>query len=131
MDPASAAVALLAPYLAKAGEAAASKAGEAAVAGAKALLEMIRRRFGGEGDQYARQTLERLEDKPEDRGRQAALEGVLAEKAEQDGSFRTELERLVQQTTFDRPVAEFLTEVYGGEVGKIVNIGAAGTVHID
>jgi len=131
MDPASAAVALLAPYLAEAGTAAASRAGEAAVDGAKALLAMLRRRFSGDKDEYAQQTLTRLEEKPDDQARQAALQGVLAEKAEEDRSFRTELERLVHQTTFDRPVAEFLTEVYGGEVGKIVNIGAAGTVRID
>jgi hypothetical protein len=131
MDPVSAAVALLAPYLARAGEAAATKAGEAAVSGAKALLVMIRRRFSRDGDHYAQQTLARLEEKPEDQARQAALQGVLAEKAKEDPSFATELEQIVKQTTFDQPVAQFLTQVYGGKVGKIVNIGAAETVNID
>lgn len=131
MDPTSAAVTLLAPYLAKFGEAAASKAGEAAVNGAKALLEIIRRQFSRKGDENGRQTLERLEEKPEDSGRQADLQRVIAEHVKNDPGFAGDLNRLVQETTFNRPVGQFLTEVYGGEVGKIVNIGSAGTVHIE
>ncbi len=122
-------MALLAPYLATFGQAAASKAGEAAFVGAKALLDLIRRRLSQ--DEYGSQTLARLEQKPEDRSRQVALEGLLAERVRDDPEFAREIRRVVHQTTGDRPVGQFLTEVYGGEVGKIVNIGSAGTVNID
>jgi hypothetical protein len=131
LDPVSAAVALLVPYLAKFGEAVASKAGEAAVEGGKAILEIIKRRLGRDADEYGRQTLTRLEAKPEDEGRQSALRSVLADKVMEDREFADDLERIVQQTTSNQPVGQFLTEVYGGEVGKIVNIGSAGTVHIE
>jgi len=131
MEPISAAVALLAPYLAKFGEAAASKAGDAAIDGAKAILELIRGQFSRKGDDYDRQTLDRLEKQPEDSARQTALQGVLAEHAKNDAEFSDNLSRVVKETTLDRPVKDFLTQVYGGQVGKIVNFGSAGTVNID
>jgi hypothetical protein len=125
MEIATAAVALLAPYLAKAGEAAAGKAGEAAVSGARALLKAIRGRFDADDDQEAKQTLEQFEQQPDDEERQAELARVLSEKAETDPDFREELQRRVDDATGGRSVNEFLTQVYGGEVGKIVNIGQA------
>jgi hypothetical protein len=131
MDPTSVAVALIAPYLKKFGEGAASKAGEAAVNGTKALLEMIRRQFGKKGDENGRQALKQLEETPEDSTHQATLQGVLAEHMKNDPEFAGDLNRRVQEITFNRPVGQFLTEVYGGEVGKIVNIGSAGVVHIE
>jgi len=130
VDPASAAVALLAPYLAKAAGAFATKAGEAALEGTKSLLAAIRRKFSHDGDDYAAQTLQRLEERPDDKGRQSGLESVLAEKAHEDPSFAEELKKLVEASTAGQPVTNFLTQVYGGEVGKIVNIGEAGTVNI-
>ena len=131
MDIASAAIALLAPYLAKAGKSFASKVGEAAFEGTKALLAAIRGKFKADEDPYAEMTIERLEQLPEDSGRQAALASVVAEKAAQDPAFADEIKRLVEGATGGRPVGAFLTQVYGGEVGKIVNIQNAGIVNID
>jgi hypothetical protein len=37
---------------------------------------------------------------------------------------------LVTEAKNDPSVSQFLTQVYGGEVGKIVNIGSAGDVTI-
>ena len=118
MDPASLAVALIAPYLAKLGESFASSAGEAALEGTMSLLTAIRRKFTGDGDEYAKQTLERLEQRPNDDGRQSALKGVLEDKAQADNEFADELRQLVEATTGAQPVGNFLTQVYGGEVGR-------------
>lgn len=123
MELAVAAVALLAPYLARAGESVAGEAGEAMAAAMKRLYDFVRRRFEEDNDAAARQTLERLEERPELEERQHALAGVLAEKAKSNPAFVDELRRLVYKATEGRPLNEFLTQVYGGEVGKIVNIG--------
>jgi hypothetical protein len=131
MDPVSAAIVLLAPYLAKAGASFASKAGEAAFEATRSLLDRIRRKFDDDGDNYARTTLARLEEKPDDEGRQGALKSVLEEKAQADPAFAGDLERLVQSTVGNQAVSSFVTQVYGGEVGKIVNIANAGVVEIN
>jgi hypothetical protein len=123
-------VAILAPYFAEAGKTAAVKAGDAAVDGIRALASMIRRKFEDDGDDYAKETLSRLENKPDDQGRQAALQGVIAEKAEADPAFAAEVERLVQEATNGKPLNQFLTQVFGGEVRNIVNIGTADQVDI-
>lgn len=128
MEIAAAAVALLAPYLAEAGKSIAGKAGDAAAAGIAALHERLRHRFRDDDDAYAQQSLTRLEEEPADERRQRALADVLAEKAEADAAFAEELRELVGTASGGRPVNEFLVEVYGGEVGKIVQIGQAGDV---
>jgi hypothetical protein len=130
MDVIAAAVALVAPYLAKAAEGFASRAGEAAIDGTKALLRAIRDKFADDRDEYASQTLTRLEERPDDEARQAALRAVLADKASQDADFAYELRQLVGQTTQGAPLNSFLTQVYGGDVGKIVNVGTTGTLNI-
>lgn len=123
------AVALLAPYLAKAGEEVAKKAGEASWEKMKALYQAIRTKFSADKDDYAQQTLKRLEDKPSEESRQRALADILTEKAEADPEFGQELKRLVQDTTQGKGVPEFLTQVYGGEVGQILNINQAGDLN--
>jgi len=125
-------VALLSPYLAKAGEGFAQKAGEVAWDKVAALYQAIRRKFKTDKDKEALQALHRLEKQPTDGKHQAALAGILTEKAQTDPEFTQELVRLVQVTTQDETVARFLTQVYDkGQVDKIINIGQAGVVHID
>jgi hypothetical protein len=132
MDPVSAAaVAILAPYLAKAGEAFASKVGEAAFDGAKSLLKTIREKFARDDDDYAKQTLQRLEELPADAGRQQALESVLKEKADADSGFADELKQLVADTTKGQPVGNFLVEVYGGQVKNIVQVQTTETLNVN
>lgn len=129
---ATAAAALLAPYLARAAEAAAKKAGERAWEKVEALYQAIRRKFAADQDEYAQKTLQRLEAQPTAEARQAALADVLTEKAQADPDFARKLARLVQDATQDNTVVQFLTQVYGeARVGNIINIGRADVVRID
>ncbi len=129
IDPmTTAAVALLAPYLAKAGEEVAQKVGDAAWQMAASLYQAIRRKFTKDQDAYAQQTLQRLKEQPTNEARQAALADVLNEKVQADPSFAQELKQLVQDTTQTQGINQFLTQVYGqAQVEKIVNIGQTGT----
>lgn len=117
----------LLPYLVKAGEKAAEEAGQkigaTALDKAKALYEAIRKKFAG--DAYAEETLKRAAEKPDSEGRRAAVAEVLAEKAEADQEFGQQLAQLTQVTAQEQGVVNFLTQVYGGKVGKIMNIGWA------
>lgn len=90
---AAGAVAILTPYFAKAGEAAAEKVGEACAEKAGALVQAIRRKFSGDSD--AEQTLALAERKPESMGLQISLEEALREKMQDDQDFATLVERLV------------------------------------
>lgn len=92
---AAAAVALLAPYLVKTGEAFASKAGEALAEKAAALYQTIKSRFTE--DTYANETLLRLQEAPDSKARQTGLENVLAEKIEEDPAFGEIVRHLIQQ----------------------------------
>jgi len=102
MDPAvlaTSAVALLVPYLTKAGSAMMERIGKD-VAGAvstrvESLYEAIKRRLGG--NDYAGQSLKRLEEKPDEEERQAALKGVLKELLVEDAEFQTAVERMVAE----------------------------------
>ncbi len=129
IDPiTTAAAALLAPYLTKAGEEVAKQAGDAAWQMAASLYQAIRRKFTKDQDAYAQQTLQRLEEQPTNEARQAALADVLNEKVQADPSFAQELKGLVQDTTQTQGINQFLTQVYGNaQVEKIVNIGQTGT----
>lgn len=92
---AAGAVAVLAPYFAKAGEAIAEKIGEAFAEKAGALLQAIKGKFSGDTD--AEQTLVLVERKPASRGLQISLEEVLRDKMESDHEFATLVERLVTE----------------------------------
>ena len=129
---ATAAAAMLAPYLSEAGKAAAKKAGEKAWEKVAGLYQAIRRKFAADKDDYAQKTMERLEAQPTAEARQVALADVLAEKAQTDPAFAQELARLVQGAAEDRAVVQILTQVYGeGRVGKIINVAQASVVQID
>ena len=83
-------------------------------------------------DEKAQETLKRLEEQPTNEECQEALTEILTEKAHADPSFAQELQQLVQVTTQDETVAQFLSQVYDrARVDKIINIGQAGVVHID
>ncbi len=127
-DPISvAAVAMIAPYLAKAGEAAASKAGEAVWQAAESLYHKIHAKFSHEHDIYAEQTLQRLEDQPTNEERQAALADVLTDKLQADPSFAQELQQAVQGAAQTQGTDQFLTSVHdNAQVDKIINIGQLG-----
>jgi len=102
MDPAAlatSAIALLVPYLTKAGSAIVERIGKD-VAGTvstrvESLYEAIKRKLGG--NDYAAQSLNRLEEKPDEEERQAALKGVLKELLVKDAEFRTAVEHMVAE----------------------------------
>jgi hypothetical protein len=91
----TAAIALLSPYLAKAGGAFAEKAGEKLAEKAGALHQAIKKKF--EGDAYAKQTLARVEERPESEGRKVTLQEVLSEKLEEDTDFAEVVRHLVEE----------------------------------
>ena len=93
MGIAEAVIAVLAPYLAVAGKSVAEKAGDAVVEGVKAVHEAIRRKFSK--DDYARRTLERAEEQPENETRKQSLAEVLDEQVKADPDFARELRELL------------------------------------
>jgi hypothetical protein len=132
VEIAASVVALLSPYLAQAGGALALKAGEGVAVLVGDLYDLVREKFNDDPDGAGRRALYDLEKQPSDQSKQRALEGVLAGKANADPEFLGELSAALQRITHGEPVdQQFLTQVYGGEVGKIINIGRADTVNID
>jgi hypothetical protein len=135
MEPiqiATSAVTLLVPYLVKGGESIAEKAGEAVWEKLTTLYQAIRNKLNSDKDDFAQQSLARLEQKPDLEARQRSLVDVLTEKIESDAEFAKLLSRLTQETTQDQSVGQFVTSVFGqAQVGKIINIGQATSVDID
>lgn len=128
MEIAAAAVALLAPYLAKAASAAAETAGEVALDGVRGLFDLVRRRFDDDGDEAAKLKLAVLEENPEDEEAQAEVARVLSEKVGSDPAFAEELREATTAATGGRSVRDFHTEVYGDVSGGIKNV-YMGDVH--
>ena len=131
MEIAGSVVAVLSPYLAQAGGALAATAGEGVATLIKDLYRLVRRKFDEDRESDGRATLRDLEEEPADRPKQKALKRALAERVNADQAFANELASALEKITRGAPVnQQFLTQVYGGEVGKIVNIGQADTVNI-
>jgi hypothetical protein len=96
MDPlslASAAVALLAPYLGQAASSAASKLGQEAVEALRSLHSWVQARFHRE--RTAGQALQQLEENPQEPRAQGAVEFALARVIEEDPRLAEELKGLV------------------------------------
>jgi hypothetical protein len=132
---ASAAVALLAPYLGEAAVGLAAGANDAAdqvgteagkVAwrlGEKAFAA-IRDAFTARKNEYGELALKRLKEQPASEARQTALAGAVVEEAEADPSFAQQLQQLVEEARNDKQVTQFMTQVYGNaKVDKLLNIG--------
>src|SRR5437868_4893585 len=81
------AVAMLAPYFAKAGEAVAQKAGEGAWKIAESLYQKIHAKFVKDQDNDAEETLQFLAQQPQSQRRQNALADILTEKVQADPTF--------------------------------------------
>lgn len=127
VDLAVAAVALLSPWLAKAGEGAAKKLGEQAVEKMEKLFGVIKAKFSADGDSL---TLLRLQQPTADEKVTSEVTELLSKKMSTDPKFADEVRRLVAEAKSDPSVSQFLTQVYGGQVDKIINIGKAGDVTI-
>ena len=135
MDPvtigalAASIVGVLAPYLAKAGEEFAKEAGKTTAGKISGLYQAIKTRF--QGRPAAAEALSDIEAAPNDQDVQAALRQQLKKQMVGDPAFADTLRQLLNQISQDAPAVSFLTQVYGGEVGKIFNIGHAGDLHIE
>ncbi len=86
-------ISLLTAFLFKAGPPVADKAGQAVAEAANCLIEAVRKKF--KGNSYAEQALNRLEEKPDSKDRQASVKDVLLEQMEKDSIFAAEVKRLV------------------------------------
>ena len=91
---AASAIAVLAPYLAKAGESFAETAGEKLAEKVGTLYRAIKDRFKSDND--AEQTMALVEAKPDSKPRMSALEEVLVEKMKEDPNFAATVNRLVE-----------------------------------
>ena len=121
-------VAVLAPYLAKAGEEFAKEAGKIASTKITAIYQIIKDRFHNQPVTSA--ALAELEAAPDDVDAQAALRLQLKKQMEADPTFADSLHQLLRDMGQDKQAAGFLTQVYGN-VGKIINIGEAREIFID
>ena len=94
MDPLTLA-AIAAPFVVKGAEAFSNAAGEKLGAKVGELCQAVINKFKGDSD--AEETLALPQKKPDSKGRQIALEEVLAEKLEADPDFADELQKLVDE----------------------------------
>ena len=126
---ASSVVTMLAPYLAKTGEGFAENVGKKAFEKIDSLYQAIKERF--QGQHASQEALNELELGPNDEGAHAALRLQLKNQMTADPTFVDTLRQLVDRIGRDEEAMTFLTQVYGGEVNKIVSIGKARDVRID
>ena len=106
-------VAILGPFLTKAGEAASEKIGEE-------LYDWLKQRFQKAQDDDAQMALAQLEKKPDSKPRRDALVEVLAERAAADpAGFGAELQSRVQKIAETR-----------GNVGALVGQIIAGNANV-
>ncbi|GEM_PF-565671 len=94
MDPLTLA-AIAAPFVAKGAEAFSKSAGEKLGAKVGELCQAVIDKFRGDSD--AEETLALAQKRPDSKGRQNALEEVLAEKLEDDPDFASKVQRLVDE----------------------------------
>jgi hypothetical protein len=130
MDPVTAlaatAVAALAPYLAKAGEKFAEEAGKAAAGKLGALYQFLKERFEKKPD--IQPVFQYLEANPKSEDAQAAMRVQLVMQLMKDKEFEESLQKMVDEIKQDPASQSFITNVYGGEVGQIVNAGSIDTI---
>lgn len=87
-------ISMLALFLTKAGQPLADKAGQAVADAANSLFGTIKKKF--KGNSYAEQALNRFEERPESKDRQASVKDVLLEQMEKDDAFTAEVKRLIE-----------------------------------
>jgi hypothetical protein len=94
MDPLTLA-AIAAPFVAKGAEAFSNAAGDKLGAKVGELCQVVINKLKGDSD--AEETLALAQKKPDSKGRQSALEEVLAEKLKSDPDFASKVQRLVDE----------------------------------
>lgn len=138
MDPLSLA-AIAAPFVAKGAEAFSKSAGDKLGGKVGELCQAVVNKFKGDSD--AEETLALAQKKPDSKGRQSALEEVLAEKLEADPDFASNVQRLVDElqkgvtkTAFDQrgqTVHGAQTNIAGNVSGTVLSGTFSGPVNTD
>ena len=129
-----------APFLAKGAEAFSKSAGETLGAKVGELCQAVIDKFRGDSD--AEETLALAQKRPDSKGRQNALEEVLAEKLEDDPDFASKVQRLVDElqkgcgsrTAFDQrgqTVHGAQTNIAGNVSGPVLSGTFSGPVNMD
>jgi hypothetical protein len=119
----------LVPYLVKVGQSVAKDAGEVVGTKIEELYNVLKARF--QGKPAAEEALADLEAKPTDEDAQTALRLQLKKQMNADESLAEELRKLVNDIKQDKETYSFLTQVYGGKVDDIFNIGKVDTLNIN
>ena len=123
MDPitslAASAVAALAPYLAEVGKEFAKETGKAAASKIGVLYQALKTRL--KKKPTVKEALADLEANPSNEDAKAALRLQLTKQMNADPTFRDTLRKLLDEIKQDKDSISFLTQVYGGEVGQIIN----------
>ena len=130
MDPitslAASAVAILAPYLVEAGHEFAKETGKAAGGKIGALYTALKNRFKRKSS--GKEALSELEAHPDNEDARAALRLQLTKQLMADKTFADSLRKILAEIDQDKASQSFLTQVYGGEVGQIINADHIGTI---
>ena len=109
------AVALLSPYLAEAGKAAAKKAGEAIADTVPKIYQVIKAKFAQKPT--AAEALTELEKNPTDEDLQAAIRVQLKKLLAEDSSFANQLQQLIE--TAQAVAASNITNVTGDGIAVV------------
>jgi hypothetical protein len=131
MDPLSLA-AIAAPFVAKGAEAFSNAAGDKLGAKVGELCQAVIDKFKGDSD--AEETLSLAQKKPDSKGRQSALEEVLAEKLDADPDFAAKVQKGGSRTAFDQrgqTVHGAQTNIAGNVSGPVLSGTFSGPVNTD
>jgi hypothetical protein len=116
-------VATLAPYLGKTGQELAKETGKATASKIGKLYQALKTRF--KNTPTVNEALAELEAHPDDEDAQAVLRNQLRKQMNADSTLIDMLQKLLDEINHDKGSYSFLTQVYGGKVDKIFNIGYA------
>ena len=117
---AAATIAILSPYMTKAGEEVAKKAANAAWEKASEIHQAVKAKFLSNNVKSSRQLMEQYEKDPKEN--KSKMEAALAEVLESDPKFTEKLLELLKQAHEAGAGAVFNVTVAGGEVGEIISI---------
>lgn len=122
---------LLSPHLAKMGEGLARGAGDIAWEKVKQVYSIVKEKMAG--DEYAAQTLKRLEKDPRSKPKQSALLGVLEEKLGESPDFAAQLLKLVDEyrDAAGETIQQDVTVSNHSKAGDITQIGKVTGSHIN
>jgi len=125
MDPistlAASTVAVLAPYLAAAGQEFAKEAGKVAVGKIGALYNTLKARFGNKPS--VNKALTALESKPGDTKAQAALQRQLKNEMKNDKDLVATLEKFLAEIKQDKSLVNFINDFQGAQIDKVIQMG--------